>query len=155
MKKLNLIIALILICFGIKAIAGNDEDCYVKTADKTYVGKDLKIGLSKTKIFLADGTFTEFKNHDIVAYRHHDKLYMMMPVVCNSTDTLCMAMMEYVTSKPGYTVFLYCCYDNGDQAYLPSGVYRNYFFVYKDGKYYRRINEDQTEALAAFGIKVI
>jgi len=154
MKKSILIMALILMCFGVTAIAGNDEDCYVKTADKTYVGKDLKMGLTKTKIFHTDGTFTEFKTDDIVAYRHHDKLYMMMPVICNNTDTLCMAMMEYVTSKPGYTVFLYCCGVNQVDDRLTNAK-KNYFFVFKEGKYYRRIDEEQTEALTAFGIKVI
>lgn len=152
MKKSILIIALMLTCFGVKAIAGNPDDCYVKTSDNTYAGKDIKMGLTHVKIIFADGTFKEFKNRDIIAYRHHDKLYMMMPVVCNNSDTLCMAMMEYVTSKSGCLVFKYCCTSEYDRL---AEVKRNYFFVYKDGKYYRRIGEDQTALLLSFGIKVI
>ncbi len=142
-----------LMCFGIKAIAGNPDNCYIKTSENTYVGKDIKMGLTHTKIFFADGTFKEFKNRDIIAYRYHDKLYMMMPVVCNNTDTLCMAMMEYVTAKSGCTVFRYCCSTEEDR--LTPSVKKSHFFVYKQGKFYRRIDEDQTEALLAFGIKVI
>jgi len=152
MKKSILIIALMLICFGIKAIAGNPDDCYVKTSDNTYAGKDLKMGLTHTKIIFADGTFKKLRNRDIIGYRYHDKLFMMLPVVCNNKDTLCMAMMEYITSKNGCVVYKYCCSKDGDRL---AEVKRNYFFVYKDGKYYCRIDEDQTEALLAFGIKVI
>jgi hypothetical protein len=155
MKKSILIFALMIVCFGVKAIAGNEGDCYIKTADKTYVGNDLKFGLSHTKIYFADGNFVKVKNSDIMAYRNHDKLYMLLPVVCNNTDTLCLAMMQYITSKSGgYVVFSYCC-ATGEFEDRLTNAKKNHFFVFKDGKYYRRIEEDQTEALAAFGIKVI
>jgi len=53
-------------------------------------------------------------------------------------------MMEYITTKPGFNVFRYCCPKN-----------TNAFFFYKNGKFYRRIEEYQTEALAALGIKIL
>lgn len=143
---------MMLICFSIRAIAGNDDNCYVKTAENTYFGKDLVIGLNHTRLMLPDGAFREFKNRDIIAYRHHDKLYMKMPLVCNDADTLCMVMMEYVTSKSGCYVFKYCCSKEEDRL---TTAMKNYFFVFKDGKFYQRIDEEQTEALLAFGIKVI
>jgi len=152
MKKTILIIALMMICFGLKAIAGNDENCYVKTRDNTFVGADIKIGLNHTRLVQSDGAYREFKNREVIAYRHHNKLYMMMPVVCNNTDTLCMAMMEYITSKSGCIVYKYSCSKEEDRL---TDANKNYFFVYKDGKYYCRIDEDQTEALKAFGIIVI
>jgi len=152
MKKSISIIAMMLICFSIKAIAGNDDNCYVKTGDNTYFGKDLIIGLNHTRLMLPDGAFREFNNRDIVAYRHHDKLCMKMPVVCDNTDTICMAMMEYITSKAGCHVFKYCCAMEEDRLTLAK---KSYFFVFKDGKFYQRFDEDQTEALLAFGIKVI
>lgn len=154
MKKSIIILALMLACFGIRALAGSENDCYVQALGKVYNGQDIKIGLIYTRIIFADGTFAEFRNRDVTAYRHHDKLYMMMPVICNNSDTLCLAMMEYITSKPGYTVFQYCCAVNPVEDRLTSAK-KNYFFVFKEGKYYRRIDEDQTEALKAFGIKVI
>ena len=155
MKKLILIAVLMLISFGIKAQTGNEYDCYIKAGDKVYIGTDLKMGLIHSKIKLPDGTVKEIYNRDITALRNHDKLYMMMPVICDKSDTLCMALMEYIKSSSDYDVFLYCCYDMVDHAYRLDNVYKNVFFVYKDGKYYRRLNEDQTEDLSDYGIKVL
>jgi len=144
MKRSILIIALILICFGLKAMVGNDETCFVKAGDKLYFGRDLKIGIAHTKLICFDGTVAKFENHDVTAYQHHHRLYRLMPVICDDNDTLCMAMMEYLSTKSGFSVFRYCCPKN-NQAY----------FVYKDGEFYCRINEDQIENLSDFGIKVI
>jgi hypothetical protein len=155
MKKSIVIIALILNCFGIKAIAAGPDDCYLKTADKFYSGKDIKMGFNHTKIIYSDGTFTEVPNRDITAYRHHGKVYMLMPVICDKNDTLCLAMMEYISSKKGFSVYRYRCCDKDFYLYDPGNIYRNIFFVYKDGKFYQRIEEEQTEALKSFSIKVI
>lgn len=152
MKRPLFIIALILIGFGIKAIAGNPDECYIRTIDAFYAGSDIKTGLTHTRIIFADGTYKAFRNRDIVGYKHHDKLFMLMPVVCNNTDTLCMEMMQYICAKSGCIVFKYCC--SGEEERLTLAK-KNYFFIFKEGKFYRRIGEDQTEALAAFGIKVI
>jgi len=133
-----------LICFSMKLIAGNEEDCFVKSGDKVYVGKDLKVGLVNTKLTLMDGTITKFPNKDVTAYRHHDKMYMLLPVICEYNDTICQAMMQYITSKAEYSVFKYCCPQNGDL-----------FFVYKNEKFYRRINSSMAkDELAYFDIKV-
>ena len=155
MKNSILIIALILICFGIKAIASEPDLCYVKTADKVYFGTDIKMGLLHTRIVLPDGTFAEVDNRDITAYKDHNKLCLLMPVICNNSDTLCFELMEYVTTKNGYLVYKYCCSRDTEDDRLTTCAKKNYFFVFKDGKFYRRIDEEQTEALAAFGIKVI
>jgi len=152
MKKSIVIIALVFACFGINAIAANEYDCYLQAGGKVYYGQDLKIGLVHTRIVLPDGTFAEVDNRDITAYRHHDKFFMLMPVICNGSDTLCFAMMEFIKAKSGCTIFRYCC--SGEEDRLTEAK-KNYFFLYKEGKFYRRIEEDQTEALLAFGIKVI
>ena len=153
MKKSIVITALMLICFGIKAIAAGPEECYVKTADKTYFGQDLKIGLVHTRIVQPDGTFAEVNNRDVIAYKHHNQLFMLMPVICDKSDTLCMAMMEFVATKKGCAIFRYCCKSKDDDRL--SDAKTNHFFLYKDGKFYKRIDEDQTEALAAYGIKLL
>lgn len=153
MKRSIAITALILICFGIKAIAANPDECYVKTADKTYFGQDLKIGLVHTRIVQPEGTFAEVDNHDVIAYKHHNQLFMLMPVICDKSDTLCMAMMEYLDTNKGYAIFRYCCKSKDDDRL--SDAMTNHFFVFKNGKFIRRIDEHQTEALAAFGIKLI
>ena len=74
MKKSIFLVAVMLICFGIKTFAGNPDDiCYVKTADKVYFGQDIKMGLVYTKVISADGTvaklktkITEFKGSDFL-----------------------------------------------------------------------------------------
>jgi hypothetical protein len=144
---------LILICFGIKAIASEPDYCYVKTADKTYFGLDLKIGLVHTRIVQPDGTFAKVNNRDVIAYKHHDQLFMLMPVICDKSDTLCMAMMEFVGTKKDCAIFRYCCKSKDDDRL--SDAMTNHFFVYKNGKFIRRIDEDQTEALKTYGIKLI
>ena len=144
MKKTILLIAFMLICFGIKALAGNDETCFVKAGDKMYFGKDIKTGITHTKLISFDGSVAEFDNHEVTAYKHHNRLYMLMPVICDNNDVLCLAMMEYLNTKSGYSVFRYCCPKNTEA-----------YFVYKDGKYYRRITEDQVEGLEDYGIKVL
>jgi len=177
MKKSIVIAALVLICFGIKAFAqsedisyvknddkvyvGQDmkmgpvetnnisEDiCYVKTADKVFFGQNMKIGLVKTKISTAEGSVTEVKNNKIIAYMHENKLYELLPVVCERNDTVCYAMMEYITSRSGLRLYRYCCYDGGDSKYG--------YFVFKNNKLYLRV--DQNNALAIlpfFGVEVI
>jgi len=153
MKRSIVITALMLIFVGIRAIAASPDECYVKTADKTYFGQDLKIGLIHTRIVQPDGTVTDIDNHDVIAYKHHDKLYMLMPVICDKSDTLCLAMMEYITTNKGCVIYRYCCKSKDDDKL--SDATTNHFFLYKNGKFYKRIDEDQTEALAAFGIKLI
>jgi len=145
MKKSILIIVLMIVCFSMQAIAGKPDDCYLKAGDQLYFGKDIKRGPVHTRIILSDGSVAKVKNHDITAYRHHNRQYMLLPVICDNNDTLCKAMMEFITAKSGYSIYKYCCPKN-----------TNAFFVYKDGKFYLRIDEDQAQTeLAAFGIKVI
>ncbi len=153
MKRVIGFAALMVICFGLKAQVGNDPDCYIKTGDKIYLGTELKMGLVNSRISLSDGTVAKVKNRDITAYRHHNKIYMKMPVICDRYDTICMAMMQYIKSSSEYDIFLYCCNDLIDNTYKLANVHRNIFFVFKDGKFYRRIAENQTEALLAYGIK--
>lgn len=132
-----------LICFSMKLIAGNEEDCFVKAGDKVYFGKDLTVGLVYTKLTLMDGTITKFPNKDVTAYKQHDKMYMLLPVICENNDTICLAMMQHITSKANYSVFKYCCPQNGDL-----------FFVYKDGNFYRRIKSSMANELAYYDIIV-
>jgi hypothetical protein len=144
MKKSLLIMGLMLICFSMKVFAGGNDECFVKVGDKVYIGNDLKMGLVYTKLYLEDGSMTKFRNKDITAYRHHDKMYMLLPVICERNDTLCMAMMQYINTKAEYSIFKYCCPDNGDL-----------FFVYKDKKFYRRLNSSiAREELGNYDIAV-
>jgi len=146
MKSIILLSVLILICFCIKVnvIAGNEPDCYIKAGDKLYFGTEIKMGLVHTRISLPDGTVAKVKNHDITAYRDHNSVYMLMPVICEDNDTLCMAMMKYITSRSGLSIFQYCCPQDDDV-----------FFEYKDGRFYRKMDADFAKAeLAYLGVHV-
>lgn len=145
MKRSIVILVLMFLCFGLNSMAAKDEpDCFLKTKDKVYFGNDIKIGLANTRIFLSDGTVAVVKTHDITNYRHHDKMYMLLPVICDNNDTLCMAMMRYITSRAGLNIFQYCCPQDDDV-----------FFEYKEGKFYRRLDADKAKTeLTAMGLKV-
>jgi hypothetical protein len=144
MKRSIVTTVLMVIFFGLKAIASHPDDCYLKAGGQVYFGKDIKMGPIHTRIILPDGTVAKVANKDITAYRHHNRQYMLLPVICDNNDTLCKAMMEFITAKSGYSIYKYCCPKN-----------TNAFFVYKDGKFYQRIDEDQADILKSFGIKVI
>ena len=148
-KNWVLIIALTLICFGFKAIAVNPDDvCYVKTADKVYFGQDVKMGLVYTKVISADGTVAKLKTKEIKAVMHENKLYELLPVVCERYDTLCYAMLEYVTSRSGLKLYKYCCVAGRDEKYG--------YFVFKDNKFYLRVDQNNAVAiLPFFGIELI
>jgi len=136
-----------LICFGIKAIAGSDDACYVKTGDKVYFGQDLKMGLTHVKIISPDGTVVKVNNHDITAYKHHNKLYELLPVICEKGDTICKAFLEYMTSRSGLNLYRYTCCEG-------CNVVKYAYFVFKDGKYYLRIDKYNADAIMPFfGIK--
>jgi len=148
MKKTIVIIAIILTSFGIKAMAEGESISYVKTGKNVFFGHDLKIGLFNTRIISDEGSITKVANRDIVAYKHQSRLFEYLPVVCESKDTICYAMMEYIATRGGLKLYRYCCYDEKDPRYS--------FFVFKNNKFYLGINEKNAEStLPFFGIKVL
>jgi hypothetical protein len=148
MKNSILFLALILICFGVKAVAGEKTISYVKTSNEVYFGQDLKMGLFNTRIITEDGTVTKIPNRDVTAYMHNSKLFEYLPVVCEENDTTCYAMMEYMTTKSGLNLYRHSSYESKDTRYV--------FYVYKDGKFHLRIDQKNAPTvLPFFGIKVV
>jgi hypothetical protein len=128
-----MITALVLMCFGIKAIAANPDVCYVKTSDKVYFGQDVKVRPLHTKVISADGTIETIHTNDVKAYMHDSKLYELKPLVCEKGDTICYAFMEFIDSRSGLNLYRYkCCIDcNVQYAY----------FVFTGDKLYLRVNQ--------------
>ena len=146
MKKSIVLIALLLACFGIKAIADGPDVCFVKTADKVYFGQDVKMGLIHTKIISSDGTIAKVKTQQVTSYMHDGKLYDLLPLICPTGDTLCYNFMEYLTSRSDLKLYRYKCCESREVVYV--------YFVYKDGKLYLRVNQYNAESiLPFFGIK--
>jgi hypothetical protein len=158
MKKSILFIMFIMTAFVFKALA-TEKVCYVTAEGKTYFGQDLKQGLFKTKIVSADGKVFKVRNHDISAYSDGKHQYEKLPVICENNDTVCMALMEYLTSRDGLKLYRYTSYS--EDIDLPTNTYRKAhehygYFVFKDGKFYLRIDEkNASAAFPFFGIDVI
>jgi hypothetical protein len=145
MKISFAIIAAILLSFGMQVMAGGKTISYVKTGDKVYLGEDLKMGVFNSKIISSDGTVTKIPHRDVVSYMHDSRLFEYLPVVCESDDTLCFAMMEYLTTRSGLRLYRYSCYDEKETKYQ--------YFVFKDGKFYLHINQKNAlTTLPFFGI---
>ena len=148
MKRVIVISTLILICFGIRAIAVNPDVCYVKTADKVYFGQDVIVRPLHTKIISSDGTIQKIPTRDVKAYMTDNKLYELLPLICEKGDTLCYNFMEYLGTRSGLKLYRYkCCIDcNVQFAY----------FVFNGDKLYLRVNQMNAESiLPFFGVKYV
>jgi hypothetical protein len=158
MKKSILITALIMLAYGTMAYAG-EKVCYLTANGNTYFGMNLKQGLFKTKIVSTDGKMFKVKNREIDAFSDGNHLYEKLPVICENNDTVCMAMMEYLTSREGLKLYRYTCFyeDNDASTSTFKKASEHYgYFVFKDGKFYLRIDEkNASEAFPFFGIDVI
>lgn len=158
MKKSILIILLLMMAFGIKVLAG-EKVCYVIAKGNTYIGQELKIGLVKTKVFTLDGQVVVIKNREIDAYCDGKRLYERMPVICEKNDTICSALMEFVTSRNGLRLYRYTCItEDIDPAKCTfRKMHEHYaYFVFQNGKMYLRINDPKTAltALPFFGVEI-
>lgn len=148
MKKSFVFFAFVLLGIGAKVIAGGDNISYLRTADKVYIGQDLKIGLFNSKIISSDGTINKIPNRDVLAYMDDSRLFEYLPVVCESNEILCYAMMEYISSRSGLRLYRYDCFDGKNT--------RCYYYIFKDGKFYLQINPvNALTVLPFFGINDI
>jgi hypothetical protein len=148
----------IMMAIGINALA-SEKVCYITANGNTYFGQELKQGLFKTKIVSADGKIIKVKNHAIDAYSDGKHQFEKLPVICENNDTMCIAMMEYLTSREGLKLYRYTCfYEENDPAtstYKKAHEHYGYF-VFKDGKFYLRIDEkNAASTFPFFGINVI
>lgn len=148
MKKYTLFTALILFFAATQVLAGGESISYVKAGGKVYFGQNLKRGLFNIKIISTDGTVLRIPNQQVTAYMHDSKLFEYLPVVSENKDTLCFAMMEYITSRSGLKLYRYSCYDKNVTSYG--------YFVFKDNKFYLSINkENAASTLPFFGVEII
>ena len=151
MKNLILLLVFMFISCSINAspiskLRNKSKDvCYVKTADKVYFGQDIRKGILHTKIISADGNINTVDNEKITGIMHNNKIYEMLPVICENGDTLCHALLEYVTERSGLKLYKYCCHQQTDPRYG--------YFVFKDNKLYLRVNMiNYTSVFPFFGV---
>jgi hypothetical protein len=159
MKKSILISLLIMMAFGLKLFAGKDIISYVKAEGKTYLGTDVKIGLTKTKITTLDGTIVKVPNTKIDAYMHKSRLFERLPVVNSDKTVEGLALMEFVNSRSGLRLYRHTAvYDDIDvlaNKFESAKAHYDYY-VFKDGEFYLLIDKKNAEtALPFFGVNVI
>ena len=156
MKKIILICTLILTAYVLKA-ANDEATTYVTVNGKTIFCQDVKFGLSKVKIIMPNGEVTKVAYSNVDSYQHDGKLFDRLPVVDESNKTTCCALMEYQAQRNGLKLYKYTVYE--EDADLSIGVVTkahpvDYYFVFKDGKYYLRLdNKNAAQVLDFFGVK--
>lgn len=141
-----MLIALQLLSVVVKATTGGEGISYIKTRKALYFGQDLKIGLFNSKIISSDGIVTKISKRDIVGYMHDSRIFEYLPVMSESNDFLCYAMMELKSTRSGYKLYQYTCYDEKN--------IKCYYFVFKDSKYCLRVDQrNAMTVLPFFGFK--
>ena len=158
MKKCLIIVVLCLLSAGLYA-ADKENISYVKTKGVTYFGTEVRPGLFNIRVITTDGSKVKVQNTEIQSVMHDGRLYELMPVVCKDNRVIRMAMMEYITSKDGLRLYRYsscnkCCE-------LEKGIITNtdagdVYYVFKDGKFFLRIDETNAGAtLSFFGLEIV
>lgn len=157
MKKLFVILILVMSALMLKA--GGEATNYVTVNGKTYFCQTMKTGLLNMNLKLSDGTTMKVPFKNVDSYSLNGKLYERLPVMCKGAPANCTALMEYVTSRNGFRLYKFCktqghgeiCDGNYEKAHLEY-----VFFVFKDGKFYLPVTNDNMESiLPFFGIKTI
>jgi len=148
MKKPISIIALLLLCAGMNVMAAGNPISYVKTEGKILFGKNLKIGLFKTRIVTDEGIVKKIPNQKVEAYLVESKQFENLPLLRTEKGKSTMVMMEYVAYRGGLKLYR-----------LPAGEGRNQTYtycVYKDNKLYLPVDQSNAESiLPFFGVQVI
>jgi len=156
MKKLSVI--LILVMFALIVKAGGEATSYVTANGKTYFCQDVKSGLFNMRLKLADGTTMKIPINKVDAWSSNGKMYERLPLMCPDAPANCTALMQYVTSRNGFRLYKYC--KTGECGDLWSNTYKKAhnqlaFFVYKDGRFYLPVNqENASSVLPFFGVEV-
>jgi hypothetical protein len=131
---------------------------YVTANGQTFFGDKLKSGLFHTRLLTSGQETVRINNNDVTAYMQDGRLFERLPLVCNNNTVKDEVFMEYVTTRSGLRLYKYSSYDENDN--LPEGVVckanaKYCFFVFKDGKYYLKVDEKNAAAtLPFFGIAV-
>lgn len=158
MKKSAIIVIMFMIAFGVKLFAG-EEVSYVKASGKTYLGTEVKFGLTNVKIITLEGQTVKIPIKKVDAYMHDSHLFERLPVVCANNVTECLALMEFVAGRSGLRLYRYSSvYSDYDPLTLKvekAKVHDDYY-VFKDGEFYLRIDrKNAASALPFFGVDVV
>ncbi|MEI6575199.1 MAG: hypothetical protein WCO63_03380 [Bacteroidota bacterium] len=156
MKTIILLTAILSISLGLSA-AKNNPPNYVTANGQTYFGEKIKMGISYTRIINSGEDAIKIENASVDSYMRDGHLFERLPMVCeeNAQDKV---FMEYLTTRGGLRLYKYAHYDencNLSDGNFTKATAKNCFFVYKDGKFYLKIDEKNAQScLPFFGINV-
>jgi len=148
MKKLILITPLILIVFGLKAMAVVIPGCHVKTVDKTYFGVKLKTGLLKMEIIADDGSVVKVPINEVNSYTNGKSYFELLPTVDKNYKTNGYAMMELVKTYNELRLYRCLNYDAGTPFY-------DYYVFKKDCFHLLLDKKSAPTVLSLFGLETI
>jgi len=156
----KMITLLIFLMIGSEIQAGSPlAKNYVVSKGKTYFCEKLIVGSANTKIFNAVGEVTKIPVHLVDSFRQGNNIFVKLPVISKSNDTIGMAFMQYITSRSGLQLFRYCSkclqYDPVESIIAPvNQVYR--YYVFKGGKFFKILDKENIDSyLSFFGVRVI
>lgn len=146
MKKTFLFTTLLLVILGLKAMAGNNPVCYVKSGENTYFGQKLKFGINTVKIISNDGAVVKLPIKDVNSYRNGNRYFELRPTVNSYFETNGNALMELVKTRSDLK--LYRCLKNDAGA----PVYD--YYVFKKECFHLLLNkENAANVLSFFGLE--
>ena len=150
MKKLVVLLALVSFAFVIQS---SGKLNYVTTGEKTYFSNDVKVGINKVKIESEDGITVKLPLSRVNSYMVDGKLFERLPLICNDGSVRGNDLMELVAFRNGLRLYKYfpgknskdlgCCFY--DESNLKA-----MFYIYKDGKLYLRVNEENANTVFPF-----
>jgi hypothetical protein len=158
MKKIIVLLGIMLFAYGSRAIGRQISDIVVSDGI-TYFGDKVIPGPSNIKLFDSEGQITKLPNQTVESFIRSGQVFVKLPVITKSNDTVGLAFMQYITSRSGLQLFRYCSkclqFDPLEGEIAPiNPVYR--YYIFKGGKYLMLLDEKDTDTfLSFFGVKVI
>jgi hypothetical protein len=157
MKKLALFLILFMPVMMLKA--GGEATSYVTANGKTYFCQTVRSGLFHMNLKMTDGTIMKVPLNKVDSYSCNGRLFDKLPVKCKWAPANCTALMEYVTQRNGLRLYKYCKVQEHGEIYdctYQSAHKQVEYFVFKDGKFYLHVTQENAESiLPFFGIKII
>jgi hypothetical protein len=158
MKKTIIISGIMLLASFGQAFSRSAGDVVV-TDGITYFAEKVIPGTEKIKIYNATGEITKIPSRTVESFIKNGQVFVKLPVVTKTKDTVGTAFMQYITSREGLQLFRYCSnclhYDPVENSIAPiNAVYR--YYVFSGGKFFLLLDELNTDSfLSYFGVKVI
>lgn len=150
MKKLVVLFALVTFAFVIQS---SGKLNYVTIGDKTYFSNAVKVGINNVRIGTEDGMTVKAPLNKVDSYMVDGKLFERLPLICYDGKVKGTELLELIAFRNGLRLYKYypgktgkdlgCCFY--DESNLKA-----MFYIYKEGKLYLRVNEDNAQTVFPF-----